>query len=75
MSENSNIKEMSYEQALEALQNLINELETGEKPLEESLALYEKGQALYQHCLQLLEKAELKVQQLDQEGGLTTFED
>ena len=75
MSENSNIKEMSYEQALEALQKLINELETGEKPLEESLALYEKGQALYQHCLQLLEKAELKVQQLDQEGGLTTFED
>lgn len=74
MNENTKIDEMSYEQALDQLNELISVLETGEKPLEETLALYERGQALYQRCLQLLEKAELKVKQLDQDGGLSDFE-
>ena len=69
------IEELSYEQAFEELQALVGELETGEKPLEEILALYERGQALYQRCLELLDKAELKVQQLDAEGKLSNFED
>lgn len=68
------IEELSYEQAFEQLQTLIGELESGEKPLEETLSLYERGQALYQRCLELLEKAELKVQQLDAEGKLSDFE-
>lgn len=68
------IEELSYEQAFEQLQTLIEALESGEKPLEETLALYERGQALYQRCLELLEKAELKVQQLDAEGNLSDFE-
>lgn len=67
-------EELSYEQAFEQLQTLIGELESGEKPLEETLALYERGQALYQRCLELLEKAELKIQQLDANGKLTDFE-
>ncbi len=75
MSENTNIDELNYEQALEELNELIGTLETGEKPLEETLALYERGQALYQRCLQLLEKAELKIQLLDQDGSLSSFED
>jgi exodeoxyribonuclease VII small subunit len=74
MNENTKIDEMSYEQALDQLNELISVLETGEKPLEETLVLYERGQTLYQRCLQLLEKAELKVQQLDQDGGLSDFE-
>lgn len=67
------IAELSYEQAVEQLQTLIEALESGEKPLEETLTLYERGQALYQRCLELLDKAELKVQQLDAEGKLTDF--
>ena len=47
------IEELSYEQAFEQLQTLIEALESGEKPLEETLALYERGQALYQRCLEL----------------------
>jgi len=69
------IDELSYEQAFDQLQSLIAQLESGEKPLEETLALYERGQALYQRCLDLLEKAELKVQQLDQDGKLSDFEE
>ena len=46
MSE-TKIEELSYEQAFEELQTLIGELESGEKPLEETLSLYERGQALY----------------------------
>ena len=74
MSETNKIEEMSYEQAFEELQSLISQLESGEKPLEETLALYERGQILYQRCLELLENAELKIQQLDQDGKLTDFE-
>jgi exodeoxyribonuclease VII small subunit len=72
MSEN-NISEMSYEQAFEALQEVIGSLETGEKPLEEALALFERGQALYQRCNQLLDQAELRLQQLSESGELEDF--
>jgi exodeoxyribonuclease VII small subunit len=65
---------LSYEQAFEELQTVIAELEAGDKPLEETLALYERGQALYQRCTSLLDKAELKVQQINENGKLEDFE-
>jgi exodeoxyribonuclease VII small subunit len=64
MSKNTDISTLSYEQAFEELQNLIETLESGEKPLEETLKLYERGQTLYQHCQKLLEEAELKLKTL-----------
>jgi exodeoxyribonuclease VII small subunit len=67
------ISEMSYEQAFEALQEVIGSLETGEKPLEEAMALFERGQALYQRCNQLLDEAELRLQQLTESGTLKDF--
>ena len=67
MTEKSNLDELSYEQAFEDLQNVITQLEAGDKPLEETLALYERGQALYQRCTTLLDQAEIKVQQLNQD--------
>lgn len=64
------VDELTYEQAFQELQNMIAELESGEKPLEETLALFERGQALYKRCTGLLDKAELKIQQLTEDGDL-----
>ena len=74
MSKQAPIDALSYEQAFEELQSLIGLLESGEKPLEETLELYERGQALYHHCQKLLEEAELKVEQLDGDGKTAPFD-
>jgi exodeoxyribonuclease VII small subunit len=54
----------SYEQAFAELESIVNALESNDRPLEEALALYERGQLLARHCSALLDQAELKVQQL-----------
>jgi exodeoxyribonuclease VII small subunit len=54
----------NYEQLVERLQQVVARLETGELPLAEALALYEEGVALAARCQQLLDNAELRVQQL-----------
>jgi exodeoxyribonuclease VII small subunit len=58
------IESLSYEAALEQLEEIINTLELGEQTLEKSLALYERGQTLAQRCSYLLDQAELKVKML-----------
>ena len=58
------IEELSYEQAFAELETLINTLEADEGTLDEILAKFERGQELARHCAELLDKAELKVQQL-----------
>ena len=64
MIEKLPIAELSYEQAYQELEMVINLLE-GESPsLDESMALFERGQALAQRCASLLDEAELKVRQL-----------
>jgi exodeoxyribonuclease VII small subunit len=72
--EQPDISQMSYEQALAELEQIVTELEGEEHPLEESLALYERGQALAQHCTTLLDKAQLKVHRITGEE-LTDFDD
>ena len=62
------IKGLIYEAAFAELETIVTELETGEKPLEESMLLFERGQALIKHCTEMLEKAELKVQTLTGEA-------
>ena len=75
MNKNLELEALSYEQAFNELQVVIDQLETGDKPLEETLDLYELGQTLYRHCTTLLEQAELKVQQLNADGTTEDFED
>ncbi|MEW6717769.1 MAG: exodeoxyribonuclease VII small subunit [Chloroflexota bacterium] len=55
---------LKYEQAYAELEKIVNALESDDHPLEEALALFERGQALARRCASLLENAELKVQQL-----------
>jgi len=58
------IEELSYEAAFTELETIVAALEGESRPLNESISLYERGQALSKHCATLLEKAELKVRQL-----------
>jgi len=58
------IKELSYEQALAELETIVTSLESNKLPLDETMSLYERGQALTKHCVELLDKAELRVKLL-----------
>jgi exodeoxyribonuclease VII small subunit len=69
-----NIEELSYEEALSELEGIVSALEDEQNPLEESMKLFERGQALVTHCSALLESAQLKVQKLAGES-LTAFEE
>lgn len=62
--EKTSVEELSYEQAFSELEEIVNRLESETLSLEESLTLYERGQALSLRCSSLLESAELRVQQL-----------
>ena len=63
------IENLSFDDALVALQKTVAELEAGGQPLERSIALYERGVALHERCAKLLAEAELKVQQLVTRAG------
>lgn len=67
MSRSKSIDEMTYEETFAELQAVVAALEGEGKSLDESIALYERGQALARHCASLLEKAALKVRQLNGE--------
>ena len=65
MAKQTNRQEQpSYEALMARLVAVVDRLETGELPLAEALALYEEGVKLSAACQQLLEAAELRVQQL-----------
>lgn len=59
---NDDIKAMSFEQALEALERIVDDLERGDVPLDQSIRIYERGEALKAHCDRLLKSAEDKVE-------------
>ena len=73
-TEQKPIEELTYEQAFAELEAVVAALESGEQPLETSLSLFERGQALTKHCTELVDKAELKVRQLTGES-LEPFEE
>jgi exodeoxyribonuclease VII small subunit len=62
------VAEMSFEEAMKALEIVVQRLESGDAPLEESITLYEQGAALKKHCEAKLRDAELKVAQITQDG-------
>lgn len=59
------LSELSYEQAFTELEGIVDALEGGQRPLEESLRLFERGQMLVKFCGGLLEQAELRIRKLD----------
>jgi exodeoxyribonuclease VII small subunit len=58
------VEELAYEEALAELEGIVSMLEDEQNPLEESMKLFERGQALAAQCSALLEAAQLKVQKL-----------
>ncbi len=58
------IAELTFEEALAALEQVVSQLEGGQVPLEQSIALYERGAALKKHCDAKLGEAELKVEKI-----------
>jgi len=61
---NDDIQAMSFEQALEALERIVENLERGDVPLDQSIRIYERGEALKAHCDRLLKAAEDKVEKI-----------
>ena len=52
---------MPFEQALAELEEIVKRLERGDVPLDESIAIYERGEALKAHCEALLKRAEARI--------------
>jgi exodeoxyribonuclease VII small subunit len=67
----ANIDEMSFETAYDELESVIARLESGDLSLDDSVTLYERGRQLSAHCQQLLQKAELRIQQIADDGALS----
>ena len=60
----SDIKTLSFEEAMRELEATVGKLETGQAALEESIALYERGAALRAHCETRLREAEERVEKI-----------
>jgi exodeoxyribonuclease VII small subunit len=60
------VKDLTYEEAFAELEAIVDSLEgeASQNPLEESMSLFERGQALVKRCGELLDGAELKVREL-----------
>ncbi len=58
------IDAMTFEEAMAALEQVVGTLERGDVPLEQSIALYERGAALKAHCGKKLQDAEEKVEMI-----------
>ncbi|MEZ5694752.1 MAG: exodeoxyribonuclease VII small subunit [Altererythrobacter sp.] len=58
------ISELSFEDALRALEDVVRRLEGGEVPLDESIDLYERGEALRQHCQKRLDSAQARIEKI-----------
>ena len=68
------IDDLSYEEAMTELESIVDSMEGEQGSLDESMKLFERGQALVTRCNALLEAAQLKVQKLAGEN-LTPFEE
>jgi exodeoxyribonuclease VII small subunit len=61
---NDDVKAMTFEDALRALEAIVDDLERGEVPLDQSIRIYERGEALKDHCNRLLKAAEDRVEKI-----------
>ena len=75
MTDQKALSDLNYEQAFSELEGIVETLESEQKPLDESLKLYERGQLLVQYCMALLDQAELRIRQLNPGSTAGTTED
>src|SRR6266446_6146465 len=78
MAENTqvDVRKLSFERAIEELESIVKRLEDGKVPLEESVAIYERGESLKRRCEELLRQAEARVDKIttDANGQVTGTE-
>ncbi len=60
------ISKLSFEEAIKELGSIVGKIEQGEIPLQDSLAQYERGMSLIQHCQAILKKAEKRIEKISQ---------
>lgn len=61
---NGDVSKLSFEHAIEELESIVKRLEEGKVPLEESVTIYERGEALKRRCEDLLRQAEARVDKI-----------
>ncbi len=61
------LSKLTFEQAIHQLKDIVNKIEQGEIPLQDSLDQYEKGMALIKHCRDILQKAEKRIEKISKE--------
>ena len=66
-TENSQAKIDSFESAMAELNRIVDQLENGELPLEQSIAVYQRGVELVRYCAKQLEKVDRQIEVLDKE--------
>ncbi|WP_244970450.1 exodeoxyribonuclease VII small subunit [Novosphingobium aerophilum] len=72
--------ELSFEDALRALEDVVRKLESGEVPLDDSITLYERGEALRLHCQARLDAAQARIEKIvggadGRSAGVEPFDD
>ena len=72
-----NSQKQSFEESLRRLEEIVNQLEQGEIPLEDSVKMYEEGLALSKMCIEKLTQTELKLKKLskDVDGNFQFLEE
>lgn len=65
----NNIQDLTFEQALAELEQIVKTLESGNIDLDKSIAQYERGEKLKQYCSQKLQEAEAKVEKINLSNG------
>ena len=61
------ISELSFEESIKELTNIVTKIEQGQIPLQDSLEQYEKGMALIKQCRTILEKAEKRIEKISEQ--------
>ena len=62
--ETSNVDQLSFEDALKRLEEIVRTLEKGEAPLDQSIELYQEGDRLRRHCEARLKDAQARIEQI-----------
>lgn len=65
----SDISQLSFEQALAALEEIVQSLEAGDVPLDQSIALYERGEKLRAACQKRLDDAQARIERIVSDGA------
>ena len=64
MADHADIASLPFEKALAELEQIVTRLESGKVDLEQSIAIYERGEALKKHCEMLLKDAEARIEKI-----------